>query len=120
MDRTTTNRLASCWLLTDGFKRLIGKLTKEWILCHLRDCRVHLKQAKMTFIHFCILENKLDNMITNAEKSPVVGSPTSCEKNTMADINKASFEERDYNEQAKQTIVFYNANETKDKNDDAD
>ena len=38
----------------------------------------------------------------------------------MADIFKASLDERDYNEQANKTIVFYNVEETKDVNGNVD
>ena len=104
-----------------GFKRLTGKLTKDSILCLLRDSLGHLKQAKLTSDHFSKIENKLDNLITNTEISPDVTPPSvSSGKSTMADIIKASLDERDYNEQANKTIVFYNVEETKDVNDNVD
>ena len=97
---------------SNGFKRLTGKLTKDWILCFLRDSLVHLKQAKLTFDHFSQLENKLDNLITNAET--VTEAPTSCGKSTMTDIVKASLDERDYDKQDKKTIIVsYNVKEKK-------
>ena len=38
----------------------------------------------------------------------------------MADIFKASLDERDYNEQANKTIVFYNVEEIKEVNGNVD
>ena len=50
---------------SNGFKRLTGKLTKDSILCLLRDSLGHLKQAKWTSDRFATIENKLDTLITN-------------------------------------------------------
>ena len=106
---------------SNGSKRLTGKLTKDSTLCLLRDSLSHLKQAKSTSDRFSTLENKLDNLITNIETSPGVTPPSaSSGKSTMADIFKASLDERDYNEQANKTIVFYNVEETKDVNGNVD
>ena len=106
---------------SNGFKRLTGKLTKDSILCLLRDSLSHLKQAKSTSDRFSTLENKLDTLITNTETSPGVTPPSaSSGKSTMADIFKASLDERDYNEQVNKTIVFYNVEETKDVNGNVD
>ena len=83
--------------------------------------RSHLKQAKSTSDRFSTLENKLDTLITNTDTSPGVTPPSaSSGKSTMADIFKASLDERDYNEQANKTIVFYNVEETKDVNGNVD
>ena len=38
----------------------------------------------------------------------------------MGDIFEASLDERDYNEQANKTVVFYNFEETKNVNDNVD
>ena len=56
---------------SNGFKRLTGKLTKDSILCLLRDSLSHLKQAKSTSDRFSTLENKLDTLITNTEQAQV-------------------------------------------------
>ena len=103
------------------FKRLTEKLTKDSILRLLRDSLSHLKQAKSSSDRFSKLENKLHTLITNTETSPGVTPPSaSSGKSTMADIFKASLDERDYNEQANKTIVFYNVEETKGVNGNVD
>ena len=61
---------------SNGFKRLTGKLTKDSILCLLRDSLSHLKQTKSTSDRFSTLENKLDTLITNTETSPGVAPPS--------------------------------------------
>ena len=90
-----------------GFKRLTGKLTKDSILCLLRDSLSQLKQAKSTSDRFSTLENKLDTLITNTKTSPgVTTASASSGKSTMAIIFKASLDERDYNVQANKTILW--------------
>ena len=63
----------------------------------------------------------MDTLITNTETSPgVTPASASSGKSTMANIFKASLDERDYNVQANKTIIFYNVEETKDVNGNVD
>ena len=51
---------------------------------------------------------------------PGVTTSSASGKSTLADIFEASLDERDYNEQANKTIVFYNVENTKDLNGNVD
>ena len=54
---------------SEGFKRLTGKLTKEWIVCLLKDAVSHLKEAKCTANILNAVDDKLIKL-TSCKENP--------------------------------------------------
>ena len=96
---------------SDGFKKLTGKLNKEWILCLLRDSLGHLKQAKLTSDHFANLETKVDVLVSKSDNQGTSSMP---QNRIVSDVIKTSLDERDYDQRAQKTVLFYNLDEKED------
>ena len=98
---------------TDDFKLLTGKLTKDWLLCHLKDIVSHLEQAKLSSSHLKSLDEKLESNteivsknVLNAQLDPV--SSLSIHSFSWAEVVKKTIQEQDYDKEAEQTIVILN------------
>ena len=96
---------------SDGFKKLTGKLNKEWILYLLRDSLGHLKQAKLTSDHFANLETKVDVLVSKFDNQGTSSMP---QNRIVSDVIKTSSDERDYDQRAQKTVLFYNLDEKND------
>ena len=94
---------------SDGFKKLTGKLNKEWILCLLRDSLGHLKQAKLTSDDLANLETKVDVLVSKFDNQ---GRSSMPQNRIVSDIIKTSLDERDYEQRAQK--IFYNLDEKND------
>lgn len=120
------------------FKALTDKLTRDWLICLVKDLVVHTKLAKSVAENYKTLENKLDKINDHVQKltdnnfqkledkidkmdEDLVklnssGFPQVQDENrvqsppssTWADVVKQTLDERDYDKQAEKTVVFYN------------
>ena len=102
---------------SDGFKKFAGNLNKEWILCLLQDSLGHLKQAKLTSVHFPNLETKIDVLVSKSDNQGTSSMP---QNRIVSDVIRTSLDERDYDQRAQKTVLFYNLDEKEDTPEDTE